>query len=320
MKTLKNTLNFVSPALFQKSNIQGLGIGYKLTGGKETGKLAIICMVDNKLPESELTASDIVPKEVDGFETDVQETGRFVVEQNPLLRHRPVPGGVSAGHVSITAGTNGCAVVREGKTYFLSNNHVYANSNRCKIGDAILQPGVHDGGHSMSNKVAELFDYIPIVFEEDEINGGCFLGSLLKKFKGKKKKFEEKINFVDAAIAKPVSDDIVRNDIFYIGDVAGIGTNIIGMQVCKSGRTTKYTEGTVQQIFATVRVGFGGGKTALFKDQIVTTNMSEGGDSGSLVLDMDKKAVGLLFAGSDKVTIYNDIYNVLNLLNISSIQ
>jgi len=57
-----------------------------------------------------------------------------------------------------------------------------------------------------------------------------------------------------------------------------------------------------------VQVGYGGGRTALFTNQILTTNMSKGGDSGSLLVDGEgNKAVGLLFAGSDEVTIHNPI-------------
>ena len=41
---------------------------------------------------------------------------------------------------------------------------------------------------------------------------------------------------------------------------------------------------------------------ARFARQIVTSAMSAGGDSGSLLLDMDNRAVGLLFAGSPTVT------------------
>ena len=56
------------------------------------------------------------------------------------------PGG-SVGHFEITAGTIG-AIARDKKTgrdVILSNNHVLANENAAKIGDAILQAGVIDG-------------------------------------------------------------------------------------------------------------------------------------------------------------------------------
>ncbi len=55
----------------------------------------------------------------------------------------------------------------------------------------------------------------------------------------------------------------------------------------------------------TVKVNYGG-NWAIFRDQIVvsTSGFSAGGDSGSAV-DKNGKFVGLLFAGSDTVTIVN---------------
>ncbi len=50
--------------------------------------------------------------------------------------------------------------------------------------------------------------------------------------------------------------------------------------------------------------------SAKFCNQIVTTDMSAGGDSGSLVLDTDNNPVGLLFAGSSTATILNPIAHV----------
>jgi hypothetical protein len=86
--------------------------------------------------------------------------------------------------------------------------------------------------------------------------------------------------------------------------------------VQKTGRTTHYTVGRITAISATVDVGYGGGRVARFRDQIVTTNMSAGGDSGSLVTTQDNVAVGLLFAGSSIATIVNQIENVRSLLRV----
>ena len=47
--------------------------------------------------------------------------------------------------------------------------------------------------------------------------------------------------------------------------------------------------------------------------------MSQPGDSGSAVLDMDKRVVGLLFAGSDATTIINPIDAVLAALNVQAV-
>jgi hypothetical protein len=57
--------------------------------------------------------------------------------------NRPLRIGGSVGHFKITAGTLGCFVrARIGDAlHILTNNHVLADENRAKVGDAILQPG-----------------------------------------------------------------------------------------------------------------------------------------------------------------------------------
>lgn len=91
---------------------------------------------------------------------------------------------------------------------------------------------------------------------------------------------------------------------------------MVGTIVQKTGRTTNYTTGRITAISATVDVGYGAGRVARFKDQIVTTNISAGGDSGSLVATLDDVAVGLLFAGSSVATIVNQIEKVRSLLRV----
>ena len=74
---------------------------------------------------------------------------------------------------------------------------------------------------------------------------------------------------------------------------------------------------SVTALNATVNVGYGGGKVAKFVNQIITTDMSAGGDSGSLVLDWQNRPVGLLFAGGGSDTFANPIRPVLDLLGVS---
>ena len=91
------------------------------------------------------------------------------------------------------------------------------------------------------------------------------------------------------------------------------------MSVFKTGRTTNFTSGRITAISTTVDVGYGNGRTARFKDQIITTNISAGGDSGSLVATLVNNvpaAVGLLFAGSSVATIVNQMENVRSLLRV----
>ena len=84
----------------------------------------------------------------------------------------------------------------------------------------------------------------------------------------------------------------------------------------KTGRTTNFTTGEILALNATVDVNYGGGNIARFVNQIVTTCMSAPGDSGSLICDTKEGAVGLLFAGSSKITIANSILYVQKYLNI----
>jgi S1-C subfamily serine protease len=213
-------------------------------------------------------------------------------------RARPVQGGYSLGHWRVTAGTMTTAVYDAqafpgipSRYYILSNNHVLANSNLSRIGDPILQPGPADGGVLPRDAVARLSRFIPIRF-----NGAP--------------------NLVDAAIAAADFHDIDRA-IFWIGHLTGVRflTNV-GEYVRKTGRATNYTTGQVTHLNATVNVNYGGGRVARMVRQIVTTNMSAPGDSGSCLCDMKGSAVGLLFAGSDRVSIHNHMMYVQSLLGV----
>jgi len=56
-------------------NVVGVGIGLKETGGEFTDQLAIVVNVRRKKPLAELAPQDVVPPEIDGVITDVQEVG-----------------------------------------------------------------------------------------------------------------------------------------------------------------------------------------------------------------------------------------------------
>ena len=122
-------------------------------------------------------------------------------------------------------------------------------------------------------------------------------------------------NTVDCAIAKPLSADLVNPDILNIGIPTGVGSATLGTPVQKSGRTTGLTTDQITQIDVTVSVNYGG-QLAIFRNQLMAGAMSQGGDSGSAVLDMNKQVVGLLFAGSNTTTIMNPIQFVLDALQV----
>jgi hypothetical protein len=127
-------------------------------------------------------------------------------------------------------------------------------------------------------------------------------------------------NYVDCALARPVNAEMFTGHIRSIGQVLGTKPAALGMRVRKSGRTTDYTEGMITLLNATVSVGYStsaGKRTARFVGQVICQPMSQGGDSGSLVLDTaENKAVGLLFAGSTAATIFTPINVVLDTLGV----
>jgi hypothetical protein len=302
--------------LLRMSNVVAVGIGYKIVGGVQTGEISVVVSVVKKLPLVQLPESARVPRALGGVQTDVIETGPIFALQEPTEKMRPARPGVSIGHYQITAGTFGCLVQRDGQVYILSNNHVLANSNSAQVGDAILQPGPADGGTS-ADQIGTLEQFVPIGFG---ISAGCGCSpfAFLMRLLGIAKPMinEPGNNTVDCAIAKPLSADLVNPDILNIGIPTGVGTATLGTAVQKSGRTTGLTTDQITQIDVTVSVSYGGIRVGVFKNQLMAGAMSQGGDSGSAVLDMNKQVVGLLFAGSTSTTIMNPIQLVLDALQV----
>ena len=181
------------------------------------------------------------------------------------------------------------------------------------------------GQELTADQIAALADFVPIDFGTEPSDCSiadwaartvnAFAGALGSSHRVEAVKQTSGMNDVDAALAEPLSPDGVRSEILYIGSPVGAGTATLGMGVQKTGRTSGYTRGTVAQVEATVRIDYGG-RDALFAGQFVVGPMSQPGDSGSAVLDMDRRVVGLLFAGSDLTTVCNPIDRVLLALDV----
>ena len=299
MKRHQEVLNRNLNHVFNLPNVVGVGIGYKVRGGEITKEHAIVALVAKKLAKEYLPKSGLIPAEIEGLTTDVREVGELRLLAN-TAKVRPAQPGYSIGHYKITAGTFG-AVVYDAQTrepLILSNNHVLANvtngtDGNSKIGDPIYQPGKYDGG-TEQDTIAHLHRFVPVYY-------GLFA----------------KTNKVDCAAAKPISDDMITNEILGIGKVNGTAEAAVDMNIKNSGRTTELTEGTIDTVSTTVRVNMGDGRYAKFADQFVAGATSKGGDSGSLVLDENNAAVGLLFAGSDTTTVMCRIQNVLEELDVT---
>jgi len=226
--------------------------------------------------------------------------------------------GISIGHYLITAGTLGCLAIdnKDDKVVILSNNHVLANCNDAKVGDLILQPGPYDIRRNYPDKPIDDFNIGHLKrFVEIKWSTTCPFRKVYFKILGK----IDWENKVDCAIASLYVDAIPE---LFSTDKAPCGVNAdshVGDKVFKDGRTTCFTDGRIIDLHWSGYVNYGD-KRAYFVDQIAISRdqgpFSQGGDSGSLIIDEDYRAVGLLFAGSTTVTVANKIKNVLEALDI----
>jgi hypothetical protein len=249
------------------------------------------------------------------------------LELDPTKKYRPAIPGTSIGHYKITAGTFGAVVIDEEteEECIMSNNHVLANSNDAEEHDPIYQPGPHDGG-TADDLIGFLARFVPIQFSTDTPTCPIATGiakalNFLARVVGashrlKVEKQADTDNYVDAAIARPKEDWNITPEIMNIGLPQGVREAQLGDFVKKMGRTTGYTEDTLNIVDLMVQVSYGEGKIATFRNQNGSGPMSAGGDSGSLILDMDSYAVGLLFAGSDQMTIWTPIHLVQQYLKV----
>ena len=334
MDKIKRIIEKYKEKIFELDNVVGVGCGYKQVQNRLTDEESIVVLVEQKLSEEELPQEHIVPQNIEEHQTDVIEVGKVELlgagDQVRTTELRPAQPGVSIGHYKITAGTFG-AVVKDKRTeekLILSNNHVLANisdgkDGRAQRGDQILQPGSYDGGSENESVIGHLERFIP-VYDQRANNCPCItgmekvvggLGSMFNlPYRVKPIILENK---VDCAVAKPTSEDLITDEILGIGVVTDIAEAKPGMKVKKSGRTSGITTARVKAINATINVQLSEEEAALFTDQIITEPFSQPGDSGALVVNRRNQAVGLLFAGSQKSSVCNNIDNVIRALEIT---
>lgn len=299
VRELKASLSPVAPRTVGAAPPPALGV--RPGDGPAAYRLAVRVQDRAQLRD---TTIDEIERAARG-EVDVRHVGRIVARQAPPLgtRRRPLVLGASLGHFRVTAGTLGAVVTVAGddRLRLLSNNHVLADEDAGVAGDAILQPGVADGGRDPVDRVAELAEVVALS--------------------------DDAPNLVDAALAA-VLEGIEADP----ATLAGLGrlapeplAPADAGAAAKVGRTTGLTRGEVTAFeLDGVRVGYSRG-TLVFDDQIEVSGtgagpFSQGGDSGSLVVSADaRRPVGLLFAGGEEggedVTYLNPIAAVLAALD-----
>jgi len=199
---------------------------------------------------------------------------------------RPLQVGASVGHVDVTAGTIGAFVRRGRATYLLSNNHVLANEGLAKAGDWILQRAAYDGGKQPADRVARLRFWVKL-----KPTGANFVDAALAAIEAGVKR--------DAGTLRGLVSGKDRT-------LAGLGPDFVdeGETVHKIGRTTGPTKGRVTAFdLDNVIVNYDVGNLR-FDNQIEIEGtgsrpFSDGGDSGSMIVNADMQAIALLFAGGE---------------------
>jgi hypothetical protein len=241
-------------------------------------------------------------------EMNVRYIGRVAAHTDwHQTKQRPLLIGASAGHYETKGGTLGCFVTLkggDGSPRILSNNHVLANENRGKKGDAVIQPNTFDGGTKGTATIGGLDSFIELV--------------------------RKGANTVDCALAT-VEPGIPTDPgtLTGVGPLAGLKADFAGVDlVQKIGRTTGLTEGRVtafelDDVVFEYDIG-----NVRFDDQIEIEGagaeaFSSPGDSGSLVFTTGTLlGFGLLVAGSQTggsngkgLTFASLLDTVLNQLN-----
>ena len=279
------------------SAVRGLGVRTQALGSEAEALRSIALGVSKSKKQHRLAVRvqrrallhhpllDRIQKQAKG-EVDIRYVGRLSkLETAAALqrRRRPLAIGCSVGHFKITAGTLGCFVKTRATqdVAILSNNHVLANENSAKTGDAILQPGDLDGGANPAD-----------------------IAATLSKFK---RLSRTQPNLIDAAIAI-LSPGIPFNEkkLGSFGNLKGLGPDFLddGAEVRKVGRTTGETKGRVTAFeLDNVVVSYDIGNLR-FDNQVEiegggAESFSDGGDSGRLIVNSDNLGVALLFAGGD---------------------
>jgi hypothetical protein len=197
---------------------------------------------------------------------------------------RPLIIGASVANYNVTVGTIGCFVLPRagGGPCILSNNHVLANEGKSKTGSEVLQPAPSDQG-VLSNTVATLTNSFPL-----DRSG---------------------INQVDAAIAT-IGPGIQFNAnlLTGLGNLSStLGPSLVEKDtVFKIGRSSGLKKGIVSVVeVSNVHIDYDIGNLR-FDNQIEIENapgedaFAQPGDSGSLVVNQNMQAVGLLCGGSDQ--------------------
>ena len=266
--------------------IISVNVGIKETGGQATGEVVFQVLVDKKKSLNDLPAEQRIPPRIAGILTDVIPHG-IAQRENIVMGGSNINGSGGSG----TLGAIGFATA--------ANTHVAANT-----------PLILTNKH-VAKTVGTL------VGEETTCDCKCCTCCDFGKV------VDAQITAsVDAAIATMNNGVRFSQEIMLIGAVRGTAAAALNDFVVKHGRTTKFTRGQVTSITFPVSRNDNNNFTNQIRVAPVApfTDMSNGGDSGSVYLNANtNQIIGLHHAGDapGPAAFGNQIGPVLSLMNIS---
>jgi hypothetical protein len=289
IEDLKRVKRKVEDRLLQIPGVNAVGIGPKFKGGKPTGEWAITVMLDQKKPLAEIPADEVVPEEIEGFKTDVDEGGPITV----LAKPPTVIGGMEIqAEAGGGLGTLGC-VLEEPSTgggnsnfYALTNQHVLLKGSNTSIPSPM--PVVGPTVCSVCSKCC------------NQIIGRVFAARLTLLVDAAIAFLDKGINFL-AEVSK--AGTITGKDTVTGGQVTDVKGNLI-YSVLKYGVATELTTGKIRSLHINGPTNLPDGRLhRQMKDQIQiipdSGSFAKHGDSGAAVLNAkNRKIVALLFAGT----------------------
>lgn len=219
----------------------------------------------------------------------------FLAAQGLPIRERQeiIIGGISGANSNLNgqSGTIGYFCTRKSRfsrlkeTHMLSNSHVFADLQKATVdeGDLIMQPSPGEPGNN--RPIGTLVNFSALKFAGD-VN---------------------EPNHIDAAIAKLWSSQQHKPLLPFIGAVKGYVNKKdikVGEPARKFGRTTGYTVGNIFSIYLDIWIQYDRTRqSAFFENQLLVEPAPEfpkfvtKGDSGSLLVDENQHAIGLIFGG-----------------------
>ncbi|PRY43375.1 S1 family peptidase [Umezawaea tangerina] len=304
----------VEDELFARPGVIGVDIGEKVTGGRPTGRAAIVVYVEVKRHSQRYA----IPVQYGGVPTDVvQESfqphralawsgGVHGAERHsclvggigfgPCRSVRLVPPDVAVPGDYPVVGTLGALVTPRAalpRLMALTSFHVACVDDAWCVGDPMAHPSVVDGGHPLEDRIGTLAR-------------AALSGS------------------VDGAVLLLTTHLDCRAEVVGLGPVRGHARAVVGSAVRKRGRTTGVTEAAVASTDASVVLDFGNDLGVRTLHNQVRLQAGPGGrfgdhgDSGAVLLDDANRVVGLYCAGnpSGSIGFANPIEPVLEQLDV----